>query len=115
MYGTVPRTRFESRGLYFGGGTAGVTGLDHNLHYHDDSAQTTAYVDGNSYQTDEWSEYRSFTSWDAHSFNQQLPLFVDPVNNYFQLRPGSPAIDTGVDVGLPFNGAAPDIGAFETE
>jgi len=41
------------------------------------------------------------------------PLFVDPENSDFHLQEGSPCIDAGTDVGLPFIGAAPDIGAFE--
>ena len=40
------------------------------------------------------------------------PLFVSSTD--FNLQPGSPAINKGVDVGEPFNGSAPDIGAFET-
>jgi hypothetical protein len=32
---------------------------------------------------------------------------------FLHLRPNSDAIDGGVDVGLPFEGAAPDLGAFE--
>lgn len=32
----------------------------------------------------------------------------------FRLRETSPMIDAGVDVGLAFNGTAPDLGAFET-
>lgn len=32
----------------------------------------------------------------------------------FTQKAGSACIDAGVDVGLPFNGSAPDIGAFET-
>ncbi len=32
---------------------------------------------------------------------------------FLSLSPGSIAIDSGVDLGLPFNGAAPDIGAIE--
>ncbi|RKY87675.1 hypothetical protein DRQ15_10705, partial [candidate division KSB1 bacterium] len=41
------------------------------------------------------------------------PLFVDTTNNNFHLQETSPAIDVGVDVGLPYSGAAPDLGAFE--
>lgn len=41
------------------------------------------------------------------------PLFVGPDQGDFRLQPGSPAIDTGIDVGLPFEGAAPDLGVFE--
>lgn len=45
------------------------------------------------------------------------PLFIDyhrdGTGNY-GLQPGSPAINAGIDVGLPYNGTAPDIGAFES-
>jgi hypothetical protein len=41
------------------------------------------------------------------------PLFRDLVIPDFSLQPGSPCIDAGVDVGLPYLGAAPDMGAFE--
>ncbi|MBN2236922.1 MAG: Ig-like domain-containing protein [Bacteroidales bacterium] len=36
-----------------------------------------------------------------------------PVVSFFHLKAGSDLIDKGVDVGLPFNGSAPDLGAFE--
>lgn len=39
------------------------------------------------------------------------PLFVSASD--FHLQVGSPAIDAGVDVGRPFNGAAPDLGYAE--
>jgi len=39
---------------------------------------------------------------------------VDPASGAFlRLSKGSPAIDAGVDVGLEYAGAAPDLGAFE--
>lgn len=43
------------------------------------------------------------------------PLFIDPAHGDFQLQAGSPAVDAGLDMGLPFAGAAPDIGAVEYE
>ena len=36
-----------------------------------------------------------------------------PVLNFMKLKSGSDLIDKGVDVGFPYNGKAPDIGAFE--
>jgi hypothetical protein len=41
------------------------------------------------------------------------PLFVDVNHGDFHLQAGSPAIDAGTSVGLPYNGDAPDIGAYE--
>jgi hypothetical protein len=37
-----------------------------------------------------------------------------PTIDFLRLAPGSDLIDRGVSVGLPFNGAFPDIGAFES-
>ncbi len=37
-----------------------------------------------------------------------------PVNAFAKLVPGSDLIDQGVDVGMPFAGKAPDLGAFES-
>jgi len=41
------------------------------------------------------------------------PLFVAPMEVDYHLLVGSPLIDAGIDVGLPYVGAAPDIGAYE--
>jgi len=41
-------------------------------------------------------------------------ISLDPKSpGFLHLSPKSPAIDAGVDVGLPFEGSAPDLGAFE--
>ncbi len=37
-----------------------------------------------------------------------------PVLTFMHLATGSDLIDRGTDIGLPFNGTAPDLGAFET-
>lgn len=42
------------------------------------------------------------------------PLFSDPASDY-HLSFGSPCINTGTNVGLPFWENAPDMGAFETD
>ena len=43
------------------------------------------------------------------------PQFVDATVPDVHLLPDSPCIDAGVDVGLPYLGSAPDMGAFELE
>jgi hypothetical protein len=42
------------------------------------------------------------------------PLFMDAAGGDYRLQGGSPLIDAGVNVGLAFEGSAPDIGARET-
>lgn len=37
-----------------------------------------------------------------------------PISDFLRLAPGSDLIDAGIDVGMPYNGMAPDMGAFET-
>ena len=37
-----------------------------------------------------------------------------PVLPFLRLAPGSKLIDKGINVGLPYNGSAPDLGCFET-
>jgi hypothetical protein len=40
------------------------------------------------------------------------PLFVDPKKGDFRLQADSPCLDEGADVGMPFQGKAPELGAF---
>lgn len=41
------------------------------------------------------------------------PMFVNAAANDYHLAAGSPCIDAGINVGLPYNGTAPDMGAYE--
>jgi hypothetical protein len=41
-------------------------------------------------------------------------IWTSPANRVFTLKAGSAAIDRGSPIGLPFNGYAPDCGAYET-
>ena len=41
------------------------------------------------------------------------PMWSSPSTGDFSLQPGSPCIAAGVNIGLPFNGSAPNIGAIQ--
>jgi hypothetical protein len=41
------------------------------------------------------------------------PVIVGPTDSDYYLQSTSPAINVGINVGLPFSGTAPDLGAFE--
>jgi hypothetical protein len=51
---------------------------------------------------------------DAIAKGPRLPDGSLPVSNFLRLAANSPLINAGVNVGLPFTGAAPDLGAFES-
>ena len=48
---------------------------------------------------------------EASDFQSLDPAEIETL--FLRLAPGSGAIDAGTDVGLPFSGTAPDLGAFE--
>ena len=53
-------------------------------------------------------------AYQAKSGKEYHSLFADPkLTSKNTLQPGSPAIDAGIDVGYPYSGSAPDMGAFE--
>ena len=49
----------------------------------------------------------------ANNLNNVNPLFENIGQRNFHLQSGSPCIDAGNDIGLPYNGTAPDMGCYE--
>jgi len=72
--------------------------------------------------TQERNSWQGFTVSSADFLSLDTALVAAPRNpdgslpasTLLHLAPGSSMIDAGVDVGLPYNGSAPDLGAFET-
>lgn len=93
--------------------------LDYNLYFSESTSQKHINLYGTSYTIPE-----------IQSLGMELnglfddPLFTDDKNNNFELLENSPAIDAGVNLGVPYNidindvirpqGKAYDIGAYET-
>jgi len=50
----------------------------------------------------------------SNNLNNLNPQFENIGQRDFHLQSGSPCIDAGIDVGLPYNGAAPDMGCYES-
>jgi len=72
-------------------------------------------VDHNSWQPDYNVTDSDFMSLDpAQLANPRKADGSLPDIDFLHLAPGSDLIDAGINVGLPFSGQAPDIGAFET-
>jgi hypothetical protein len=53
-------------------------------------------------------------SWNVGITNPLFASLAEGSANFLRLAANSPAIDRGTDVGLPFNGTRPDLGAYET-
>ena len=58
--------------------------------------------------------WTSITGFGQNSFSAD-PQYVNMSGHNFLLTSGSPCIDAGVNVGLGYLGAAPDLGAFERQ
>ncbi|MGD8914880.1 MAG: right-handed parallel beta-helix repeat-containing protein, partial [Candidatus Thiodiazotropha sp.] len=72
-------------------------------------------IEANNWQDGHSAEESDFVSMDIDELLK--PRKADgslPDVKYFKLVDNSDLIDAGVDVGLPYNGSAPDIGVFES-
>jgi len=73
-------------------------------------------IDHNSWQNGLVSSAADFASIDATELSR--PRKADgslPDINFLHLVAGSDLIDAGINVGIPYNGNAPDLGAFEMQ
>ncbi|RYD30683.1 MAG: hypothetical protein EOP87_16200, partial [Verrucomicrobiaceae bacterium] len=69
----------------------------------------------NSFDLDLKLTDRDFMSLDQSELIQPRRANGDlPDIRFMKLKPGNPAINAGVDAGLPYRGKAPDLGAFES-
>jgi hypothetical protein len=91
-----------------------IDSADYNLYYANENFRLLGGEGGEETYTT-LSGWVAGTIYGDNSLNSD-PLFTNPGANDYTLQvPDSPAIDAGVDVGLAFNGSAPDMGAFETD
>jgi len=93
---------------------------DHNLWYQQDGVMVS--LKDASYTREQLAQYQAEWGKEPHSLVGD-PLFVDAAKLDFRLRPGSPCVDAGMDLGLDRDflgqpvprGEAPDLGAFELQ
>ncbi|HEX7003909.1 MAG TPA: right-handed parallel beta-helix repeat-containing protein [Trueperaceae bacterium] len=87
----------------------GTTVLRNNLSF-DESNTITADASGCS---DGSMPDHRFNSWNLNIGDPEFVSTNPESSGFLSLANGSPAVDEGVDVGLAFEGSAPDLGALE--
>lgn len=108
---------YNMLGINSSGAAVGLGNLRNNIAY---KGTLTSNMSGTSAANNSWnlsvtmadSQFQSVatTGWDAsRQSDGSLPALAA-----LHLAAGSTLINKGVNVGLPFNGSAPDLGAFET-
>ena len=113
-YGNHPN--FDMRGINSSGASVGRGNLRNNIAY---NGTATANMTGTSASNNSWNlglplsdaQFQSVSTsgWDApRQANGSLPVLPN-----LRLAANSTLIDKGIDVGLPYQGSAPDLGAFE--
>jgi hypothetical protein len=86
--------------------------IDYNCYWKDGVDPDMWSWGGTVYKKSEFATYQTVSGQDTHSIVAD-PLFVDETD--YLLDDGSPCINTGIDVGLPYQGTAPDMGYLEKE
>ncbi|BCY09550.1 right-handed parallel beta-helix repeat-containing protein [Actinoplanes sp. L3-i22] len=108
---------FDMLGINSGGSAVGLGNLRNNIAY---AGTLTANMSGTSASYNSWNlgvtmsdaQFQSVatTGWNvSRQSDGSLPVLP-----YLRLAAGSTLIDKGTNVGLSYNGAAPDLGAFES-
>ena len=111
-------TSFRNGGANFSFPSIPTTGRDTLIN--NVSFQGTTSLEGSAMQaTNSWQGHTvsgsDFLSTDTSLARAaRAPGGALPITDFLRLAAGSSLIDTGTNVGLPFSGSAPDLGAFET-
>jgi hypothetical protein len=93
--------------------------FDNNVEFGHKAAMAFEFSAGAILNNNSWQLATPASAADFVSLAETLalaPRQADgslPVGDFARLVPSSALIDKGKDVGLPFQGAAPDLGAFE--
>jgi Pel9A-like, right handed beta helix region len=107
---------YNMLGINSGGAAVGLGNLRNNIAY---VGTLTSNMSGTSASNNSWNlgitmSNSQFQSVSTTGWNASRQSSGDlPVLPYLHLAPGSTLIDRGVNVGLPYRGSAPDLGAFE--
>ena len=95
--------------------TTGQDTLINNVQYSGSvSLEASALLSSNSWQLFTVTGADFVTLDTSLATAPRNPDWSIPTNGFLRLAPGSQMIDAGQNVGLPFMGSAPDLGAFET-
>jgi hypothetical protein len=115
---TIYNSTAYENGTNFGMGNPVNSGQQHDL-ANNVSLGSSNSIANASERKNSWNDGFSVSEADFSSLDTTLgsaPRAADgslPVNDFLRLVGTSSLVDSGVDVGLSFNGSAPDLGAFE--
>jgi hypothetical protein len=104
-------TVYSSATGIFGGATYGNFS-DLNIYVRNNIFQTSSPKGGGGNVDWDYNDNVLTGTIGAHDLHVD-PQFVNPGSYNFHLQSTSPVVDKGVNVGLPYAGGAPDMGAFE--